>query len=76
MPATPDATQTLLEQIGPIRNTHYGTSPWLCHLDSELVLMRLQAASTTSRQTYHRKTQPIQAKVWSRTQTQPTSLTQ
>lgn len=25
MPATPDATQRLLEQIGPIRNTHYGT---------------------------------------------------
>jgi hypothetical protein len=25
MPATPEATQGLLEQIGPIRNTHYGT---------------------------------------------------
>jgi len=24
MPATPEATEALLEQIGPIRNTHYG----------------------------------------------------
>lgn len=24
MPATPEETRALLEQIGPIRNTHYG----------------------------------------------------
>lgn len=76
MPATPDATQALLEQIGPIRNTHYGTTPRLCYCSSELILTHLQAASTISHQTYHRKTQPTQAKVWSRTQTQPTSRIQ
>ena len=28
MPATPEATRELLEQIGPIRNTHYGIYHW------------------------------------------------
>lgn len=32
MPATPEATRELLEQIGPIRNTHYGTFPYICCL--------------------------------------------
>jgi len=32
MPATPEATRELLEQIGPIRNTHYGIYPWLLYL--------------------------------------------
>lgn len=32
MPATPEATRTLLEQIGPIRNTHYGNHSCLMSL--------------------------------------------
>jgi hypothetical protein len=36
MPATPDATEVLLEQIGPIRNTHYGNMTWLYHLPVSL----------------------------------------
>lgn len=36
MPATPDATRILLEQIGPIRNTHYGITPFYRASDEEL----------------------------------------
>ena len=60
-PATPEATESLLAAIGPIRNTHYGQ--WLLGICNTGLTQPAQVVSMTLRPTCRLKTQHIQAKV-------------